>query len=387
MLLNLPQNVTLILDSLEAAGFEAFCVGGCVRDLIMGRNPSDFDITTCALPEEIKRIFPHTADTGLKHGTVTVIEGGVPFEVTTYRTEGGYTDRRRPDSVSFVSDITLDLARRDFTVNAIAYSPKRGLCDPYGGCDDIKAKILRAVGDPKQRFNEDALRILRLFRFESQLGFSAHPDTRSAALTLAHTLSVVSRERIATELIKSALGENPDAIEPLISFGGLEFIGIKGCKGLSELSALPKEQNLRLFAILSLCDCDIAAVTEELKLSTAITNYCQGMEKILAYGLPKGRVEIKKLLRDFGEDCVFDLLTYSKAVNGTDTTKSVTETEDIIASGEPYKIEMLDIRGNDLIKLGINGRDIGITLSMLLDRVILNPLLNTKQELLNIAKP
>ena len=217
MRIEIPASAALILNLLEGAGFEAYVVGGCVRDAIMGRIPNDWDITTSAKPEETKTVLARasiqTADTGIRHGTITAIIGSVPFEITTYRSEGTYSDGRHPDSVSFLDRIDGDLARRDFTINAMAYSPIRGFVDRFSGREDIEKKLIRAVGEPEKRFGEDALRILRCIRFASQLGFSIDPKTSRAVHESRDLLKQVSVERIWTEFSKLLCGK--DAVEIL----------------------------------------------------------------------------------------------------------------------------------------------------------------------------
>ena len=221
-----PKYVLNILSALGSAGHEAVLAGGCVRDSLLGRRPSDWDAATSAMPEEVLALFPRCVPTGIKHGTVTVIINGVPNEVTTYRTDGEYRDHRRPDSVIFVKSLREDLARRDFTVNAMAYNQKDGLKDFFGGREDIENRILRAVGEPGRRFYEDALRIMRLFRFSSVLGFDIEENTLKAALEYAPTLKSVSAERIYSELLKTLCGKNPAALKPLTDIGGLGFLGV-----------------------------------------------------------------------------------------------------------------------------------------------------------------
>ncbi len=384
MLLKLPQNVCFILDSLEAHGFEAFAVGGCVRDMLMGEVPHDFDVTTNALPSEVKAIFPHTADTGIKHGTVTVIHGNTPVEVTTYRTENGYTDNRRPDEVHFVSDINSDLARRDFTVNAICYSPKRGIVDPYGGQDDIKKGVLRAVGDPETRFGEDALRILRLFRFASKLCFTPENKTLSAALKLSHTLSAVSCERVAAELIKAVMGRDPAALTPLINSGGLADFGISKSADLSGICKLPQNEELHIFALLFLCSDDAFKTAKALKYKNSISRYCADMAENIS-APPETDRQIKHLLKKCDSRIVFDIADFHAAIYNRDLNQLKTETERILAGGDAYRTDMLDISGGDLMNIGITGADIRETLNLLLDLVIDSPELNHKEKLLTLA--
>lgn len=204
----IPAEALYIIRILEAAGYEAWLVGGCVRDLMMGNTPGDWDITTNALPENVQDCFSHTIPTGIAHGTVTVLLGGTPYEVTTYRTESTYTDFRRPDSVSFVTDVREDLARRDFTVNALAWHPERGIVDPFGGKQDLQNRLIRAVGNPEDRFGEDALRMLRAVRFAAQLDFEVEPATLKAITAMASHIVHISGERIALELNKWLMSEN-----------------------------------------------------------------------------------------------------------------------------------------------------------------------------------
>lgn len=210
MYIELTQDIADILTRLESNGFEAYIVGGCVRDALMGKVPDDTDITTSALPSEIHQVFcdEKLIDTGIKHGTVTLIYNNKEYEITTFRTDGIYADNRHPESVSFVKDIKEDLARRDFTVNAMAYSPLRGLCDLFGGQADIKNKIIRCVGNPSVRFEEDGLRILRALRFSSVLGFEIEKETADSILSERNLLINISSERIQTELVKLIMGEN-----------------------------------------------------------------------------------------------------------------------------------------------------------------------------------
>ena len=206
--MQLPDYVNTALSRLESAGFEAYAVGGCVRDRLMGRAPTDYDVTTSALPQETAAVFAgeRVVETGMKHGTVTVLLDGHPLEITTFRIDGAYSDARHPDAVTFTRSLRADLARRDFTVNAMAYSARTGLVDPFGGEADVRAKILRCVGDPAARFREDALRILRCVRFSSVLGFAIDPATAAAARASRALLRTISAERVAGELKKLVCG-------------------------------------------------------------------------------------------------------------------------------------------------------------------------------------
>ena len=220
----LPKLVQEIITSLEDRGFEAYAVGGCVRDSLLGRIPGDWDITTSAKPEEIKSIFRRTVDTGIEHGTVTVLLGDESFEVTTYRVDGEYRDMRHPAAVSFTSSLAEDLRRRDFTINAMAYNMRTGLVDLYDGIGDLERRLVRAVGDPDERFNEDALRILRAVRFAAQLDFTVEEHTENAICRHAANLAAVSKERILTEISKLVCSAHIEKVEDLFRLGLAEYI-------------------------------------------------------------------------------------------------------------------------------------------------------------------
>ena len=208
----IPEQVNSILESLQKAGYEAYVVGGCVRDALLGREPHDWDITTSALPTEVKNVFPRTVDTGLQHGTVTVLCGGTGYEVTTFRVDGVYEDGRHPKEVTFTPSLKEDLRRRDFTINAMAYNNASGLVDLFGGQQDLENGVVRAVGDPVQRFTEDALRIMRAIRFSAQLGYEIEPGTLKAAEILAPNLQKISSERIREELEKTLVSDQSPSL-------------------------------------------------------------------------------------------------------------------------------------------------------------------------------
>ena len=208
--IEMPQAVKEIIETLEGAGFEAFAVGGCVRDAVLGRIPADWDITTSAMPEEVKALFSRTIDTGIQHGTVTVMVDHVGYEVTTYRIDGEYEDARHPKEVSFTSNLVEDLKRRDFTINAMAYNDRAGIVDEFDGIGDLEKGVIRCVGNPLDRFGEDALRMLRAVRFSAQLGFSIDEATKEAITTLAPNLEKISAERIQVELVKLLTSDHPD---------------------------------------------------------------------------------------------------------------------------------------------------------------------------------
>ena len=217
--IQIPNSVQFIIQTIEQAGFEAYAVGGCVRDSILGRTPDDWDITTSAKPEDIKRLFRHTVDTGIQHGTVTVLIKKECYEVTTYRIDGEYEDSRHPKAVNFTSLLSEDLRRRDFTINAMAYNDHKGLVDLFGGQEDLRQGIIRCVGNPEERFSEDALRIMRAVRFSAQLGYVIEENTRQAIQKLAHTLSRISVERIQVELTKLLVSDHPEYVLQLYQLG------------------------------------------------------------------------------------------------------------------------------------------------------------------------
>ena len=219
MKIQLPEKVKVMIQTLEAAGYEAYAVGGCVRDSVLGRVPADWDITTSALPKQVKELFHRTIDTGIEHGTVTVMMDKEGFEVTTYRVDGEYRDHRHPEQVNFTGELKEDLRRRDFTINAMAYNDRCGMVDAFGGIEDLKHGVIRCVGVARERFEEDALRILRAVRFAAQLGFEIEKDTADAARTLAGNLKDISAERIQTELVKLLVSPHPEMLRTAYELG------------------------------------------------------------------------------------------------------------------------------------------------------------------------
>ncbi len=380
----IPNDALKIIKILKTHGFEAFIVGGCVRDLLLGKSPNDYDITTNALPEQTKALFEKTVDTGIKHGTVTVIINNKPFEVTTYRTESGYDDMRRPTSVSFVTDIKEDLSRRDFTINAMAYNEDFGLVDCFGGKTDLDRKILRAVGNPNVRFSEDALRILRLFRFASTLNFKIERKTKNCALSLCDNLKHISAERVSAELKKAVTGENVNALKPLIKKGGLASFGIKNCPDLSVISSLPDSEDLRLFALLKLCECDFYTVVNNFKLSNKQKRFFSSLESLMFITEKSSDPQIKLALSIANKDILLSLCDYKSAVQKKSYDNIKQKCERIIKSAEPYKISHLKIKGEDLLLLGLKGDEIGNTLNLLCEKVRENPILNQKEALLKL---
>ncbi len=372
---SLKNSVKTVIETIEKAGGEAYIVGGCVRDLLLSRTPEDFDITTSLLPEEIINLFEKTVCTGLKHGTVTVIVNNDNVEVTTFRTDGTYSDSRHPESVNFVKNISEDLSRRDFTINAMAYNDKVGLIDLNGGLEDLNKKILRTVGEPKKRFEEDALRILRLFRFSAQLGFKIEESTLKTALDMADLLQNISRERIAAELFKAICSDYPSNINPLLEIGAFEFCKIKRGKISSDISLLPRERILRFYKFTQLLNSDPIIVAKELKTDKKLSLLCTEIKDIIDRP-PDSITSCKLLLKDYSIEAVKLSLTLNcisdEIVNST------------ISCSEPYLISHLNINGDDLKQLGIKGKMIGKTLNELLVFVINHPDKNTKKDLINL---
>lgn len=383
-MLFLPSDTEYIIETLQKNGYEAFAVGGCVRDMLNGDTPHDFDITTSAEPETVMSLFEKTVPTGIKHGTVTVIINGVPNEVTTYRTDGEYRDHRRPDSVIFVKSLREDLARRDFTVNAMAYNKKDGLKDFFGGKQDIQNRILRAVGEPGRRFYEDALRILRLFRFSSVLGFDIEENTLKAALEYAPTLKSVSAERIYSELLKTLCGKNPAALKPLTDIGGLGFLGVNTSPDYGILPLLGSADT-KLFAFLYSGGAEVSPALDFLKVPNKTKKAAQDMLTLLNMPFPKTKPEIKEMLYLTSYSSAENYFDYRSAY-GKDCAAARDMLTEIIKNGEPYRISDLKIGGRDLKKCGISGRAIGETLEKLRRSVLKNPELNTRSELIKAVK-
>lgn len=385
MRLIIPEIYEKLLKKLNNCGFEAYIVGGCVRDLLLGNTPYDYDITTSATPEQIKSVFENTVDTGIKHGTVTVIEDGAVCEITTFRTESDYSDMRRPDSVEFVTDLKLDLSRRDFTINAICYNPDTGIIAHFNSLADLKNKILRTVGSPEQRFKEDALRIMRLFRFSATLGFEIEEDTYNAALSLSPLLKNISHERIAAELKKAVLSDNAGNFSPLINCGALEFIGLNKAE-ISQLSSLKKSFELRFYSLLKLAASDMEFTLNSLKMSNSVKDYCKHLNFLENSMNDCSKSAIKNILNHSDISFIEDFAEYKKIIEGKDFSDYLNIAQTIIENNEPYKISHLDITGDDLIELGYKGKDVGEILEHLRKTVVEDKSLNTKATLIKIIK-
>lgn len=380
---SLPQKIEYVLDTLISNGHKAYIVGGCVRDLLCGKEPHDYDITTSAMPHETQALFEKTIATGLKHGTVTVMIDSEPIEVTTFRTESVYNDSRHPENVNFVRDVRDDLSRRDFTVNAMCYNHIDGLIDLFGGKNDIDGKMLQAVGDAKTRFQEDALRILRLFRFAATLEFEIENSTFYAAIECAPLLQNISAERIFTELQKTAAGNNPNILCPLLDTRALQNYSLTNTD-LKSISKLENRKNLRAFALLNLTSINLQNTLDSFKCSNGFKDYCLKMHYLSQNIIDSNKISIKKAL-DFADyDIVSDILLYYRDILNIDISSRQSLLDGIIKAHEPYKISHLDISGKDITALGFSGKEVGEKLEFLLNEVIKNPDLNTREKLLNL---
>ena len=374
-MLKIPEKIKFVLRTLTQNGYEAYIVGGCVRDSLLEIIPSDYDVTTSAKPQEIIGLFDKTVPTGIKHGTVTVIIENEPIEVTTFRTEGEYKDSRHPQNVKFVTDLSEDLSRRDFTVNAMAYNETAGLVDLFGGLGDLENKILRAVGDSDKRFSEDALRILRLFRFASQLEFTPEEKTLNSALKLQKGLKNISKERIFSEIVKTVNGKNPKAILPLINSGGLEFLGITETPEFTTLD----DPDLRLFVFLNTSCENPIEVLKTLKAPNRQIDFANKLLKLQAIKInTKEDIKNALFLTDYNAVNLFLQLQEDE-----DKLKLLAE---IIKNNEPYLISHLAIDGEDLRKLGFEGKEIGEILERLRQTVVCDPQKNRKEILMTFTK-
>ena len=385
-MLKIPQNIKKIISVLENAGYEAYIVGGAVRDYLLGKKPEDFDITTSCPPEKIITLFDKTIPTGIKHGTVTVVAEDTLCEVTTYRIDGEYHTNRAPESVTFTGNLPDDLSRRDFTINAMAYNEKDGLVDLFSGHIDLNTGIIKTVGEAEKRFCEDALRILRAVRFACQLGFRIENKTRCAAIKLSERLDSISGERIFTELSKALLSDNLSELEYFINNGGLKSIGINSATALNSINMLPKTLYLRFFAFLMLNDADFKKTVQRLKFSNNLCEQIEKLYRLSTFGNSFNRVTLKQMLNVAKYDIVLSYLTFTHSIRSIDTTNDINLLKDVIQKNEPYCISMLDISGDDIAQLGFNGKEIGKVLSFLLNECIVSPTLNRKKILIKLIE-
>lgn len=385
----IPDFILEIISRLEAAGFEAFLVGGCLRDKMLKRTQSDWDIATSAEPADVMGAFEKTVPTGLKFGTVTVICGSGKAEVTTFRREAKYLDFRRSSSVSFCGDIKSDLSRRDFTINAMAYNPQSGLYDPFDGQSDLKLGLIRAVGQPGERFREDALRILRAFRFAAQLDFQIERKTLEAAVQNSGLVEKVSAERIKIELDKILLSDNPDRAAGLVSSGALKFLGFENPADAGLILKTPKVPAVRWAAFLYLFakGADFSEILSRLKFDNRTKNYTLWLLNELQIAPPDNKASVKRRLASGVSPQMYEeYLKLCGTLKDVDTECTLKKLRDVVRSNEPYSIKMLDISGGEIADNVCKGPDCGRILESLLEKVIENPGFNHKNILLSIAK-
>ncbi|MDO5695378.1 MAG: CCA tRNA nucleotidyltransferase [Eubacteriales bacterium] len=392
----LPPEVTEILSGLHGAGYEACIVGGCVRDIYMGKEPVDWDLTTSAKPDEIKRIFRRTVDTGIAHGTVTVLIENRAFEVTTYRVDGEYKDGRHPESVHFTTDLEEDLLRRDFTMNAMAYDPKRGIIDPYDGRADIERQCIRCVGHPMNRFREDALRILRAIRFSAQFGFGIEPETFEAMKALAENLRHVSMERIRTELYKALAGKVPERLAVLSEIGALPALFPPDIVKVFETGAMHRSlfQAAGLEAVISrlalflyTAKVSVRPFLRALRFDKKTIYMVEDRVNALAAGVPDTAYAIRKQLSLYGPDAVRDA-TDILAATGRCTLPEAARLQATYRAEEvnPYRIRELAVDGEHLLAMGYRGRILGEILAACLEAVLRDPSLNELHKLEEIIR-
>lgn len=438
--MDMPKNVDIAINLLQSAGFEAYAVGGCVRDSLLGKTPNDWDITTSAKPEDMKSVFAdfHCIDTGIKHGTVTVVIDGEPLEITTFRLDGEYEDNRHPKSVTFTSNLGADLGRRDFTVNAMAYSKKTGTVDLFGGQNDLKNKIIRCVGDPDRRFNEDALRILRALRFASALDFEIEEKTAQSLLKNRALLGNISEERIAKELLKLVCGKGAKRILTDFALVLFEILpelqpmyknshdNPHHCYDIYEhtliaVESIDPEPTLR-FAML-LHDCGKPAVKKfdengvahfygHQRISAEISAQILARLKVSnkfrdeilflvsnhdRWELYENTEKMPRYLSKFGLDGVLNLLKVMRADvlaqspeyrYRLDQIADAEETAKNLAAQKPcLSLSELQINGRTLMDIGIpQGRKLGAVLAQLLDEVIDGVTKNTQEALTTRAR-
>lgn len=381
----LPVFVSEICSLLRESGFSAYPVGGCVRDLLLGRTPQDWDVTTSAQPQDVLSLFPHTVPTGIKHGTVTVLIGNKPVEVTSFRRDGDYSDGRRPDSVSFDADLTTDLSRRDFTINAMAWGPGGEIIDPFGGRIDLRAGLIRCVGEPEQRFAEDALRMLRAIRFSAQLGFAVEARTAQSLRRNAGRTGRLSAERVCAEVQKVLLSSWPERGERLFTWGLLESYApgrpAPDLTTLHRVARAPLERWSALSALLleTRSISDAGSFLRALRLDRVTVFACAAAQNLRAGCMPRTAREWRHALSNFGIPACRAAAAAEDALTGA---HSSTLLADILEAHAPIRAEDLALSGGELSALGYAGREIGAAQKLLLDHVLDRPEDNRREALL-----
>ncbi|MDD6155129.1 MAG: hypothetical protein PUB39_06215 [Eubacteriales bacterium] len=393
----IPEKVNAILECLEGEGFQAFVVGGSVRDSLMGRKPNDWDICTSARPKQTElalrgcSIVRKIVETGIEHGTITAVCGGDNYEITTFRTDGSYSDGRHPDSVEFRQDVKDDLARRDFTINAMAYSRDRGLIDPYGGEADLEAGIIRCVGEPELRFSEDALRIMRALRFAAKLGFSIDGETEEAMRELAPSVERVASERVSAELTGLLLSDH--AGETIRKYHRViyEALGLRIAdkKSLYAMDKARRELPIRLNILFPY---DTENCLRALRLSNRVISDTLAVKKLASMKAPVTKSDVLHLMHAAAEmtnkNRAGAMAERSLALREAYGERFQTQIQLIreCALNECYSVEMLAVSGKDLIEAGISpGKLVGIILNSLLDLVMDGKLSNVRKDLMNFV--
>jgi len=394
MQFNIPEEVNYIISKLEHNGYEAWLVGGCVRDFCMGITPKDYDICTSARPEQIAPLFDKTINTGIKHGTITVLANNYSVEVTTFRVDSIYTDHRRPDFVVYSDLLTEDLKRRDFSFNAMAYHPQREIIDPYNGQKDITDRIIRTVGNPMERFKEDALRMLRAIRFKARFNFEIQQETKKAIQLLAPTIQLVSTERILSEINEILLSSHPEAFISLFDLGLIPYIfklPIPSIPDMKFFGKLDNKLSLRWSALLWLMgfdNTDVKKICHDFKMSISLMKEISDITGILTSPLPETDYGIRLLMSSVKLDLIYDSLSILKSYGAfTDRIEKIEKSINLILENKHCThLSDLAVDGYDLLGLGIPpGKLIGELLEMLFICVLQNPSLNRKDVLLDFA--
>ena len=396
--MKLTDNVNFIINTLNSKGYDAYVVGGSVRDSLMGRIPEDYDIATSATPQEIIATFERTIETGAKFGTVTVVLEDCnllkqSYEVTTFRIDGEYTDNRKPNTVEFSRELMSDLSRRDFTMNAMAYHPTTGYVDPFDGQGDIRRGLVRAVGNPHARFNEDALRMLRCIRFATKLGFGIEPDTFCAIVANAELMANISMERVRDELlatlverrVRHAILLKKTRILKHVDSGLYEYMQAHFAQKLGIIKNSSQDIIVRLTILFGECD-EPSVLLRLLKLSNDQIAQISALVKAQKLPLLENKYNIKKHVQTLGHAGFAYLLAVNKAY-GFNITHIEILYNRITLNNEPIFLKDLDINGDTLISLGIaTGVEVGKTLAFLHDKVLHNPDLNKEETLLQLLK-
>ncbi len=382
--MQIPHHVEMIIRILQKNGYEAYAVGGCVRDTLLNREPGDWDITTSALPEQVKELFHRTIDTGIEHGTVTIMMDHVGYEVTTYRIDGEYEDGRHPKQVEFTSNLLEDLKRRDFTINAMAYSHSTGIVDAFDGMGDLERKTIRCVGEAMERFTEDALRILRAIRFSAQLGFTIEEKTWAAIFKIAPNIAKVSKERIQVELTKTLLSEHPEYLKQVYETGISTFVSDAFSRvpwqNLEIPSSLPKKKYVRWAAFLRLITPQEAVqVLKDLKLDNDTILKVKTLVTWSGVELPNEAAAVRRAMSQMEPevwDALMELNNYDEEIRSL--------SEQIRKNGDCLSLKKLAVKGADLIAAGVKpGKEMGSILNQMLDLVLEHPEMNEKECLLN----